>query len=288
MSSVSGSSPINQLLTDDDYMDKLRFNMDSYIIEIKVAKKSFKDVIIPIINRASVEMCKYVDDQSMICAYLCQIFPKDISRDVRRYIDPKFKHDYVKEALEELPKDIIQELFTLIIDNENDILDGATALLKFYNEQDQTEREILMAGAIKVFGNLPKLKEFLEKLKETRIESKVLRNKTDKRIQIDILSKILLKIQTFYLSKNFVHNLNAVSTKWLKTGIQQRGSLEEIAQKIFKADARLMQISEWFDVQLARIETSNDPKFDPIPDFKAVLANKNKELEKEIAELRKN
>ncbi len=283
---MSSTSLDVAIIDEDINIDTLKFKMSSYIIELKEAKKSFRDTIEPLIQRASIEMCKYVKDHSMICTYLCQVFPKDMSRDIRRYIDPRFKREYIKEAIEQMPLDTVQELLTLIIDNENDVIDGAQALLKFYNEASAEDKKILSLQLIEEFGSLPKLNEFIESLKEFKIEARILKNKTDKRIQIDILSKLLLKIQTFYLSKNYVKNLNNISTKWITAGIQQRGSLEEIAQKLFQADARLSHIYSWFEKQLAKIETQEDPKFDPIPDFKPILAQRNKELEEEVRLLR--
>lgn len=229
------------------------------------SKNKLFEETIPI---AAKKLEPYYKDKTKICSILTSVFKKDFERDVRRTCPPQYKHVYLLEE-EELPKTLLEETLTYM----EEVLTDATVIVKSIKDKlqkvESKDKAELEHYIIQKFGGIAELKKMVEDWKEASVEVARIKQIHDDRAKLDPFTKFLLRIQSFYLSKNKVAELADISSKWMKTGIENDKDLEDLAQKLWATDAKLEIIRRWFNTNKIR-----DDKGLPIialPDFRKKL-----------------
>ena len=225
--------------------------------EIRTLEAIFKtkrEAMEPIILSAAKKLEAYYLDQTQICVVLIKNFPKDAERDVRRFCPSKYKHQYVIEEQDKAPIDLLDEALKLMEDVLGDAITIIGSIRDKYRAADVEERKELNTFIINIFGGVAELKKRVDYWKDASVTLANIKQMHDERQKLDNFTKFLLKIQSFYMSKNEMGKLAGISSKWVKHGIERNFELEHLAQLIFSTDAKYAKIATWFNEQKIRLE----------------------------------
>jgi len=234
--------------------------------EIRTVEAIFRtkrEAMEPVIIAAAKKLEPYFEDQTKICGVLTKFFPKDADRDVRKYCPVKYKRLYVLEEEDQAPIDLLDEALKLMEDVLGDAISIIGSIRDKYRSASIEKRKELNTFIVKKFGGLTELKKRVEYWKDASITLARIKQIHDERQKLDAFTKFLLKIQSFYMSKNEIHRLAGISSKWVKQGIERNFELEDLAQRIFQTDLRYKKIAEWFNEQ--KIRTEKNMELLPLP-----------------------
>jgi len=225
--------------------------------EIRTLEQIFRtkrEAMEPIIISAAKKLEPYFDDYTKICTVLTKFFPKEADRDVRKYCPSQYKRQYVIEEINKAPIDLLDEALKLMEDVLGDAISIIGSIRDKYREADIDQRKELNTFIIEQFGGLAELKKRIEYWKDASVTLARIKQIHDERQKLDNFTKFLLKVQSFYMSKNEIHRLAGISSKWVKQGIERNFELEHLAQLLFKTDAKYQVISDWFNEQKIRLD----------------------------------
>ena len=218
----------------------------------------------PVIIAAAKKLEAYYEDHTQICNILTKFFPKDADRDVRRFCPSQYKREYVLEEKDQAPIDLLDEALKLMEDVLGDAISIIGSIRDKYRAATIEEREALNTFIVKKFGGIAELKKRVEYWKEASVTLARIKQIHDERQKLDSFTKFLLKVQSFYMSKNEIHRLAGISSKWVKQGIERNFELEDLAQRLFRTDAKYKVIAEWFNEQ--KIRTEKNMELLPLPE----------------------
>lgn len=234
--------------------------------EIRTVEAIFRtkrEAMEPVIITAAKKLEAYYDDHTKICTILTKYFPHDADRDVRKYCPAKYKRLYVLEEQDQSPIDLLDEALKLMEDVLGDAISIIGSIREKYRSATIEEREELNTFIVKKFGGLAELKKRVEYWKEASVTLARIKQVHDERQKLDAFTKFLLKIQSFYMSKNEIHRLAGISSKWVKQGIERNFELEDLAQRLWKTDKKYRVISNWFNEN--KIRQDKNMPLRPLP-----------------------
>jgi len=208
----------------------------------------------PVVIAAAKKLEPYYDDHTMICSIMTKFFPKDAERDVRLYCPSQYKRQYILDEKDQMPIDLLDEALKLMEDVLGDAISIIASIRSKYRDCPLDERKELNAFITKKFGGFAELKKRVEWWKDASVTMARIKQIHDERQKLDAFTKFLLKIQSFYMSKNEIHKLAGISSKWVKQGIERNFELEDLARRLFRTDKKLRYISNWFNDQKIRME----------------------------------
>lgn len=250
--------------------------------EIALAEKhlkSRKEVLENLIEAAGSKLEEFIDDETQICTIIQKYFPEELGRDVRRYCPSKYKRKYTPEDSKKNEWSLFTETFQYSIDTlaelQELLIDIVAQRNKILNEQGPQACISFENFVYKAFGGFAEFKEYARKVKEANIDLSKLKQMRDNRNKIDHLSKFMLYIQAFYLSKSKVGKDGAfatISSKWVKKGILNNQKLEELAIRCWQSDEKLHVMSDWFLENKIRLE--KDLPILPMPTYKKRMDKK--------------
>ena len=210
------------------------------------------------IPKMCVKLEDHFEDKSKICAAIEKALPKEIDRDIRKYCPMVYKRKYTREELAETPISLVDETLMHMSDVFSDgktAIDAIRAKYRtIYFEGTIEEKEEMEDFFIEQFGGLAELQKRLQEWKELSVDFAKVKQIHDERQKIDAFTKFMLRIQAFYLTKNYVAELAGISSKWMKNGIEANTELEQLAQELWKTDKKFKDIADWFNEQKIRHE----------------------------------
>lgn len=231
---------------------------------IEAVFRTKREAMEPVIIAAAKKLEAYFEDQTKICTILTKFFPKEADRDVRKYCPAQYKRQYVIEEQDKAPIDLLDEAFKLMEDVFQDVISIIGSIREKYRAADVEERKELNKFIVKAFGGSAELVRRVAAWKEASVTLANIKQMHDERQKLDSFTKFLLKIQTFYMSKNEIHRLANISSKWVKQGIERNFELEALAQKLWKTDAKFRDISTWFNEN--KIRNDRGMELTPLPE----------------------
>ncbi len=241
-------------------------------------KETKKEFLTKTLQSAAQKLEPYVEDHSTICAILTSYFPKELERDIREYIPNKYKRAYQSQENYKMPIDLLDEALVWM----EDVLEEASTIIseirKKYRAASKEDREGLNKFIIEQFGGIAELKKMITEWQTLSVDLAEIKNMHDERLRIDAFTKFMLRIQTFYLSKNNIANLQKISSKWVKVGIQNHDELEELAMLLWQTNAKWSTIQAWFNRQKIRVEKGLGAE--PIPSPTLTLPEYEKLIQK--------
>ena len=213
---------------------------------IEAIFRTKREAMEPVIIASAKKLEAYYDDYTEICGVLTKCFPKDADRDVRKFCPSQYKRLYTLEEQDQAPIDLLDEALKLMEDVLSDAISIIGSIRDKYRSATIEEREELNTFIVKKFGGMAELKKRVEYWKEASVTLARIKQIHDERQKLDVFVKFLLRIQSFYMSKNEIHKLAGISSKWVKQGIERNFELEELAQKLWLTDLKYKTISDWF------------------------------------------
>jgi hypothetical protein len=232
------------------------------ISQINNFLKSKEELLKPLILAAGEKLKAYVTNESEICSILVKAFPAEIERDIRRFCPARWKRQYTIEE-DDTPESLEIEAFQLFRDAFADLADIMDSFLAEFRRSEPERQKQMISDLISEFGSFAEFEKFAENAKELSIQTAKIKIAHDRRIELDSLTKFLIRIQTFYMSKNHLEKLYNISSKWIKQDIENNTELEDLARKIFMTDLKFKKISEWFEESLIR--QKRGVEIQPIP-----------------------
>lgn len=252
----------------------------------RFARLTTKQILKPLVEHAAEELAKtprFQKDPAKICAFLTKYMHKNVEREVRRYCPPEYKQKYEPKNDLNIPVNALDEMMALMEEASKDSFCLFHTARQKMRKLGPEDRDNLMQMVIEAYGGTDAFNQRVADWKEFVITISEYRQAVDDRIKIDKFTKFLLKIQSFYLSKNRVADLNNISSKWMKTGVENQDELITIAKLIFKADDRYSVIGRWFNRQIHRQEHGLDMEKMPLSEvtpeeYDKMTADFNREL----------
>ena len=115
---------------------------------------------------------------------------------------------------------------------------------------------------LKSFGNIAKLRKYLEKLKDLSLDVKLVEEDFDDRLKLDDYKRVIVKLYDLIYRYRAIGKIFHKSSKWIKQ-IVEDPDLERIIEQADKCPQCSFEWAPFFRIQAKKIEKGLEPKLPP-------------------------
>lgn len=238
--------------------------------EIKEYQLITKGTLEPFILRCADKLDKYgnFEDKTKISSELSKLFPAQ-RRMIQSVLPQKFKRDYTKPEIEEIPKTSLEELLELWSENFKTLHEVTKDISKkafsgkYENLDKETEKFLTQEKSIS---------ELIEDAKSLNAELAIIKSKEDIREKIHPFQSLSLRALLFVKSLHEVANNVDQSAKWMKIGVEPNS--EELIKTLTTKDELSRCVScdwdsaDFFNENLERVNRGLPIKLPSIENLK--------------------